>query len=156
HPAWGNKKITRVILDSNLRFPLAARILKTLPRGRIIVFAREGAAAGKAEALRKKGVEVALIDRPLENGGLEAVLAELGRREIAGVLVEGGGRLETNFIERRLADKIVLTLSPNLIGGRNAPGFFGGEGAGKVRLALRLKSLEAFGLGNDLILEGYF
>lgn len=156
HPAWGDKKITRVVLDSNLRFPLTARILKTLPRGRIVVFARKGAAAGKAEALRKKGVEVVFVDRPLESGGLEAVLAELGRREITGLLVEGGGRLETSFIERRLADKIVLTLSPKLIGGRNAPGLFGGEGVGKVRAALKLKSLEAFGLGDDLILEGYF
>lgn len=156
HHGWGEKSITRVVLDSKLRFPLTARILKTFSRGGIIVFTREGAPAGKAEALRKKGVEVVFIDRPLEDGGLEAVLAELGRREIAGLLVEGGGRLETSFIERRLADKIVLTLSPKLVGGRDAPGLFGGEGVGSVRAALRLKSLEAFALGDDLILEGYF
>jgi diaminohydroxyphosphoribosylaminopyrimidine deaminase/5-amino-6-(5-phosphoribosylamino)uracil reductase len=156
HPSWGDKKITRVILDSGLRFPLTARILSTLSSGRIIVFARRGAPAGQAEALKKKGVEVLLINRPLENGGLECVLAELGKREIAGLLVEGGGRLETSFIERKLADKIVLSLSPKLIGGRNAPGFFEGEGVEKVRAALTLKSLKLFRLGHDLILEGYF
>jgi len=156
HPSWGGKKITRVVLDSRLRFPLTARILRTLERGRIIVFGREGAPAGKAEALRERGVEVVLIDRPLENGGLEIVLAELGRHEISGLLVEGGGRLETSFIERKLADKIVLTISPKFIGGRKAPGFFVGEGAERVRAAVKLKRLTSFKLGEDLILEGYF
>jgi diaminohydroxyphosphoribosylaminopyrimidine deaminase/5-amino-6-(5-phosphoribosylamino)uracil reductase len=166
HPTWGKKRITRVILDSMLRFPLSAGILGTLDRGRVIVFGREGAPTGNAQALRERGVEVVLVDRPLkdggfegpvdEGGGLEAVLAELGRREIASVLVEGGGRLETSFLERRLADKIVLTVSPKLIGGRDARGVFEGEGAASVREALALRSLEAFRLGDDLILEGYF
>jgi diaminohydroxyphosphoribosylaminopyrimidine deaminase / 5-amino-6-(5-phosphoribosylamino)uracil reductase len=156
HPSWGKKRITRVILDSMLRFPLTARILRTLDRGRVIVFGHEGAPAGQAQALRERGVEVVLVHPPLEGGGLEAVLAELGRREIASVLVEGGGRLETSFIERRLADKIMLTVSPKLIGGRDAQGVFGGEGAASVREALALRRLEAFRLGDDLILEGYF
>jgi diaminohydroxyphosphoribosylaminopyrimidine deaminase/5-amino-6-(5-phosphoribosylamino)uracil reductase len=156
HPSWGKKTITRVVLDSMLRFPLTARILKTLDRGRIIVFGRTGAAAGKAEALRRKGVEVVLLDPPLDDGGFELVLAELGRREITSLLVEGGGRLETSFIERRLADKIVLTVSAKLIGGRAARSLFEGEGVSRVRDALALKGLTPFHLGDDIILEGYF
>jgi diaminohydroxyphosphoribosylaminopyrimidine deaminase/5-amino-6-(5-phosphoribosylamino)uracil reductase len=156
HPSWGDKKIIRVVLDSKLRFPLTARILKTLDRGPIIVFSREGAPADRTEALREKGVEVVPVTTSLENGGLEIVLAELGRREIAGLLVEGGGRLETSFIERKLADKIVLTVSPKLIGGRKAPGFFEGEGTERVRAARKLKRLTLFRLRDDFILEGYF
>ena len=156
HPTWGRKMVTRVVLDSMLRFPLTARILGTLGSGRVIVFGREGAPAGKAEALREKGVEVVPIDRPLEDGGLETVLAELGRREIASLLVEGGGRLETSFVGRRLADRIVLTVSPKLIGGRDARGVLEGRGAALVREALALREMRAFRLGDDLILEGYF
>ncbi len=166
HPTWGRKRVLRVVLDSMLRFPLTARLLGTLDRGGVIVFGREGAPAGKAEALRERGVEVVLIDRPLEaagregpvdeGGGLELVLAELGRREIASLLVEGGGKLETSFVERRLADRIVLTLSPKLIGGRDARGVLEGRGAALVREALELRETRAFRLGDDLILEGYF
>jgi diaminohydroxyphosphoribosylaminopyrimidine deaminase/5-amino-6-(5-phosphoribosylamino)uracil reductase len=156
HPTWGDKRVTRVILDSMLRFPLTARVLETLDQGRIIVFGRDGAPAHKAEALRERGVDVVLIKPPLENGGLEAVLAELGRREIAALLVEGGSRLETSFIEHRLADKIILTVSPRLIGGRTAPGFLEGQGAETVRAAFKLRSLAPFRIGEDLILEGYF
>ncbi len=64
HPTWGRKKVTRVVLDSMLRVPPTARLLGTLELGRVIVFGREGAPAGKADALREKGVEVVLIDRP--------------------------------------------------------------------------------------------
>jgi diaminohydroxyphosphoribosylaminopyrimidine deaminase/5-amino-6-(5-phosphoribosylamino)uracil reductase len=156
HPNWAGKKIARVILDSKLRFPLSARMLSTVAQGRIIVFTRAGAPAAKAEALEKNGIEVVFVREALENGGLEDVLRELGRREIAGLLVEGGSRIETNFIERKLADKIVLTLSPKLIGGREARGFLEGEGVGKALDALALRNLRSFRLGDDLILEGYF
>jgi diaminohydroxyphosphoribosylaminopyrimidine deaminase/5-amino-6-(5-phosphoribosylamino)uracil reductase len=155
HPTWGRKKATRVILDSMLRFPLNARMLQTLDRGRVIVFGHEGAPAGKAEALREKGVEVVLVKRSLDDGGLEFVLAELGHREIASLLVEGGGRLETSFIERRLADKVLLTISPKLIGGRNARSFLEGEGAATIKQAWALRDLRSFSLGDDIILEAY-
>jgi diaminohydroxyphosphoribosylaminopyrimidine deaminase/5-amino-6-(5-phosphoribosylamino)uracil reductase len=156
HPAWGDKPVVRVVLDSRLRFPLASRMLRTLDRGRVLVFAGPGAPAAKASALEKRGVEVVRMRRPPGGAGLEEVLSELGRREIASLLVEGGSRLATSFIERRLADKLVLTLSPKLIGGAGAPGFLEGEGAAKVRDALSLKSFRTFRLGDDLILEGYF
>jgi diaminohydroxyphosphoribosylaminopyrimidine deaminase/5-amino-6-(5-phosphoribosylamino)uracil reductase len=156
HPSWGEKQIVRVVLDSKLQFPLTARILSTLRRGRIIVFAETGAPARKSGALEKKGVEVVFIDNLHEKGGLEAVLAELGRREIAGLLVEGGTRLQTAFIAWKLADKLVLCLSPKLIGGRDAPGFFEGGGVERVGAASALKNLRHFSLGDDIILEGYF
>jgi len=156
HGHWADKKIARVILDSRLRLPLTARILKTEDKGQIIVFTGKGAPSAKARALSDRGVDVVSLKRPLRDGGLPVVLNELAAREVAGLIVEGGGRLQTSFIEARLADKIVLTLSPKLIGGCNAPGFYGGEGVAKVQEALELKSLRPFSLGDDLILEGYF
>jgi diaminohydroxyphosphoribosylaminopyrimidine deaminase/5-amino-6-(5-phosphoribosylamino)uracil reductase len=156
HPTWGDKRISRIILDPHLRFPLTARILKTLARGPVILFALEGVSPAKAETLRKKGVEIVPLAKSWKAGGLESILAELGRREIASLLVEGGSRLQTGFIEAGLADKLVLTISPKLIGGREAPGFFAGEGARRIRETLPVKSLRPFLLGDDLILEGYF
>jgi diaminohydroxyphosphoribosylaminopyrimidine deaminase/5-amino-6-(5-phosphoribosylamino)uracil reductase len=156
HPTWGAKKITRVILDPHLRFPRAARILTTLGNGPIIVFALEGASPAKAAALTRKGVEIVPLGKSWEADRLAFVLAELGKREIAGLLVEGGNHLQTAFIESGLADKLVLTVSPKLIGGREASGFFSGEGVRRMRDSLPVENLRAFRLGNDLVLEGYF
>jgi diaminohydroxyphosphoribosylaminopyrimidine deaminase/5-amino-6-(5-phosphoribosylamino)uracil reductase len=156
HPNWKNKKLSRIILDSGLRIPLKARILSTLESGRILVFARDGASLRKAEALARRGVEVVFLKAPPRASLLSLALAELGRREIASLLVEGGGRTLTGFIEEGLADKLVLTASPKLIGGSEAPGFFGGAGAGRVAEALRVRRTRLFRLDEDFIIEGYF
>lgn len=86
---------------------------------------------------------------------LKKILLDLGRREISSLLVEGGGSLATSFLERKLADKIFLTISPKLIGGTNAVAFYAGQGAERLENALRLKRFSTFGLGEDIIAEGY-
>ncbi len=156
HKNWGSKKIARVILDSTLRFSLKSRILTTLGKGKIVVFAGRKASVRKAEALGRKGVDVIRTGMGRLSGDLPFVLEELGKREISSLLVEGGSRLLTSFIEGGLADKLVLTLSPKLIGGRQAPGFFEGKGITSICEAFTLDKVRIFRLDGDLILEGYF
>jgi len=156
HPNWGGKRIVRVILDSRLCFPPTAKILSTIPRGRILVFAGGGAPAAKARALEARGAEVVVPGGRKKSWDLPDVLAELGRREIASLLVEGGSRLFTAFVENGLADKAVLTYAPRLVGGVAAPGFIGGKGAAKVGEGPALKKTRSFSIEDDIILEGYF
>ncbi len=156
HPHWGRKKVLRAVLDSRLSFPLDARILRTLGLGPVVVFAGRGAPAGKARALARRGVEVVPPPGGAMAWSLDRVLAELGRREVAALLVEGGGRLYTAFVEAGLADKAVLTLAPRLLGGDAAPGFLGGAGAGTVAAARALRRVRTFTAADDIILEGYF
>ncbi len=156
HANWPGRRIVRAVLDPRLRFPPGARILSTLREGPVLVFTGDGAPAAKARALERRGAEVVRPGGGRKEWTLDAVLAELGRREIAALLIEGGSRLFTAFIESKLADKAVLTYSPKLIGGRDAPGLYGGRGADTVRKALSLKRLRSFSLEDDIILEGYF
>jgi diaminohydroxyphosphoribosylaminopyrimidine deaminase/5-amino-6-(5-phosphoribosylamino)uracil reductase len=156
HPQWRNKRQIRVILDSRLRLPLHARILSTLARGDVLVFTSRAAASKKARALEQKGVRV--ISAP-ESGGrlqMQAVLEWLGKQDISSLLVEGGGRIHTEFLEQRLADKILVTYSPQLIGGKSAPSFFQGDGIRSLEEAMRLQKTRAFKIGNDILVEGYF
>ena len=157
HALWPGKALTRVVLDAGLRMPPRARLLSTLRRGRVLVFAGEGAARAKRDALAGRGAEI--IELPQRGGrfDLSRVLAELGRREIASLMVEGGGRVAASFLEARLADKAIFTLAPLLIGGRDAVQVFGGEGgAARIKDALALRSVAAFRVGPDTVLEGYF
>ncbi len=156
HPAWGPKKALRAVLDSRLRFPLGARILSTLARGPVVVFAGRAAPPAKARALGRRGVEVLFPPGGREDWPLDLVLSELGRREVAALLVEGGGRLYTSFVESGLADKAVLTVAPRLVGGASAPGLLGGAGAARMAAALALRRVRAFTVEDDIILEGYF
>ena len=156
HALWPGKALTRVILDADLRLPLRARLLSTLDRGPVLVFARAGRRDGKRDALLRRGAEI--IPVPGHGPDLDParVLACLGERGIASVLVEGGGRVATSFLEAHLVDKALFTFSPLLIGGRDAVSVFGGEGAAKVKDAFALRSVSAFRIGPDTVLEGYF
>lgn len=154
HPNWKGKRLTRIILDSHLRFPLKANMLKTLSQGKILVFALQKASAKKADLLKQRGVEVILL--PGSRIDLKEVLSWLGKNEISSVLVEGGGHLHTSMIMERLVDKIYITISPKLIGGKSAPSLFEGEGVSSIKDSLRLKRLSSFRINEDLIVEGYF
>lgn len=156
HPAMPGKKLVRAVLDSRLRFPSTAQLLETLDRGRILVFAGREAPAERARALESRGVEVLRPPDEAEAWALERVLAELGRREIAALIVEGGSRLFTSFIEEERADKAVLTFAPVLAGGLTAPGLIGGQGADTIARAVPLKRTRSFAVGSDIVVEGYF
>ncbi|MGB7296449.1 MAG: bifunctional diaminohydroxyphosphoribosylaminopyrimidine deaminase/5-amino-6-(5-phosphoribosylamino)uracil reductase RibD [Candidatus Aminicenantales bacterium] len=155
HPQWAGKKILRVILDSQLRFPLRARILSTLPAGNVIVFAVRGAASRKRALLERRGIEVIEIPGPRTRVNIAAVLANLGKRGIASLLVEGGSRLLTAMIEGRFADKLMLTVSPRLIGGSAAPSFLEGEGVRLVQDSYPVRRVSSFTIGDDIVIEGY-
>jgi len=154
-PLGRDKPLVRVILDSRLRLPLRARLFGTKDRGAILVFCRPGASRLKAAALEHKGVRV--IPIPEKGAGLDlrTVLAQLADREIAGLLVEGGGKLISSLLQERLADKMFLALSNKLIGGPTAPAFIAGAGAAHPSDALSLKDMRVFSLGSDVIVEGY-
>ncbi|MBN1272620.1 MAG: bifunctional diaminohydroxyphosphoribosylaminopyrimidine deaminase/5-amino-6-(5-phosphoribosylamino)uracil reductase RibD [Candidatus Aminicenantes bacterium] len=155
HPNWSRKKITRIFVDSKLRFPVHAKILSTLSKGPILIFTLPSASRKKAEELQKKGAEVIVIHSSKKNIPLKDVLKILGKRGIASVLVEGGANLLTSFFENRLADKIWLSLSPKLIGGNRALSFFQGKGAAFIKDCPPLKKSRFFQIEDDIIFEGY-
>ncbi|MBN2409258.1 MAG: bifunctional diaminohydroxyphosphoribosylaminopyrimidine deaminase/5-amino-6-(5-phosphoribosylamino)uracil reductase RibD [Candidatus Aminicenantes bacterium] len=155
HPQWGGKKIVRVILDSQLRFPLRARILSTLSAGSVIVFSARGAPSRKRALLERRGVEVIEVPGPGRRVQIAAALADLGKRGIASLLVEGGSRVLTAMIEGRFADKLLLTISPRLIGGLAAPSFLEGEGVRLVQDSYPVRRVSSFLIGPDIVIEGY-
>jgi diaminohydroxyphosphoribosylaminopyrimidine deaminase/5-amino-6-(5-phosphoribosylamino)uracil reductase len=156
HPLWQKKQILRIIIDSRLRFPLKAKILRTQPRGKILVFTHQSETSKKAQELKKKGVEIKSF-RPDHSGrmDLKKILAWLGQNEVSSVMVEGGALLLTSFLEKRLIDKIFVTFSTKLVGGEKALTFFEGKGSSTVSQAIQLKNMNCFTIGKDFILEGY-
>ncbi|UCE41930.1 MAG: bifunctional diaminohydroxyphosphoribosylaminopyrimidine deaminase/5-amino-6-(5-phosphoribosylamino)uracil reductase RibD [Candidatus Aminicenantes bacterium] len=156
HPLWRNKQLIRVIVDSRLRFPLEATLLKTRSKGRILAFTCQSQTSRKALELSKRGVEIISV-RSNRSGRLDLnkILAWLGQNEISSVMVEGGALLLTNLFENNLIDKIFVTFSTKLIGGEKAPTFFEGQGFSTVAKAMRLRNASCFSIGKDLVMEGY-
>ncbi|HEX3947088.1 MAG TPA: bifunctional diaminohydroxyphosphoribosylaminopyrimidine deaminase/5-amino-6-(5-phosphoribosylamino)uracil reductase RibD [Acidimicrobiales bacterium] len=87
------------------------------------------------------------------SGDLDAVLAELGRRGVLQVLIEGGARVAHQFHARRLIDRYVLYLAPALFGGDDGRPLFAGPGAATMADLWRGRLVSVAQLGADLRLE---
>ncbi len=84
---------------------------------------------------------------------LPAVLADLGRREITSVLIEGGGDVLGQAFDAHLVDKVQFYLAPILTGGPIPA--VGGKGAGATHFGALLTSVHCSRIGSDLCLSGY-
>lgn len=60
------------------------------------------------------------LPSPLDFG---MMLDDLGRRGIGRLMVEGGGRIHTQFLTQNLADEIQLAIAPFFVGEEHAPRF---------------------------------
>ncbi|KAF4688312.1 hypothetical protein FOZ60_002909 [Perkinsus olseni] len=104
------KQPLRVVLDPRGRILRTAKILRTEEAPTLIVV---GPGADKTGL---EGVEVLEVEVD-ENGGLDltAVLKDLAGRGIFQVLVEGGAKTLTNFIENQLVDELVVSCSASSV-----------------------------------------
>jgi diaminohydroxyphosphoribosylaminopyrimidine deaminase/5-amino-6-(5-phosphoribosylamino)uracil reductase len=115
-PSMGKRPL-RVIVDSRLRIPLSSRVLDTRKFPTLVVTTREGLRNRTAiHAIRKQGAEIVAV--PARDGrcDLRAMLAELGKRNIQQLLVEGGATLLDNFVRARQADAVCAYIAPMKLG----------------------------------------
>ncbi|HYY98999.1 MAG TPA: bifunctional diaminohydroxyphosphoribosylaminopyrimidine deaminase/5-amino-6-(5-phosphoribosylamino)uracil reductase RibD, partial [Pyrinomonadaceae bacterium] len=81
------RPLLRVVLDERLQLGTDSQLARTARESPVVVFTSEGADDARRSALEECGVEILRV----AGGGrdLARVLAELNRREIRGLLVEG-------------------------------------------------------------------
>ena len=144
----------RVVVDSRLRIPLNAKILRHVDGAKTLIATTRAAPAARRAALQRRGAEVVVL--PLVRGrvSLPAVMRELGKRGITSLLVEGGAEINAAMLRARLIQQVRLYVAPSLLGGIDAKGMIGGKSPGRLRAALKLKHVRTRSLGGDLVVEG--
>ena len=147
------RPLLRVVLDAQLRLSPESKLARTATDAPVLVFTSETADARRIAALELRGVEVLRA----ASGGrdLASVLEELKRREIQGLLVEGGARVAGAFLSARLVEKASFFIAPLILGG-DALGAIGGAGALTVGEAARLRDVEITRHADDVEITGYF
>lgn len=111
--ATAGRQPLRVVVDTGLRMPTAARMLSA-PGDTLILTASLN--NQRIQELEAAGAE--LMD-PGERDGLvdlRGVLRALARLEINELLVEAGPKLSGALIEERLFDELILYVAPKLLG----------------------------------------
>lgn len=114
----------RVVLDSGLRTPPDSRLVAEADTAPLWLFAAPDAPTERARALTARGVQVLTVaeTRP---GRLDlgAVLAELWRRDVRSLLVEGGADLASSLLTEDRVDRLHLFYAPFLLGPGGLPAF---------------------------------
>jgi diaminohydroxyphosphoribosylaminopyrimidine deaminase/5-amino-6-(5-phosphoribosylamino)uracil reductase len=144
----------RIILDSRLRIPEEVKVIKVFP-AKTIIATTEMAPSNKIERLKKKGVQVLILDSKQGKVNLKNCLLRLGEMGMMNLLVEGGSQVNGSFLDEGLVDKFLFILSPKLIGDNKAIGIFGGRGVATLNDAISVKELKVKRMGEDILLEGY-
>jgi len=98
----------RVVFDRQARLPLDSQLLQTLDLAPVLVVA---APEVDTSPLRAVGAEVLTAD------GIEAALAELGRRGITSLFLEGGKTLAAAFADAGQIDEARVFVAPTLLAG---------------------------------------
>jgi diaminohydroxyphosphoribosylaminopyrimidine deaminase/5-amino-6-(5-phosphoribosylamino)uracil reductase len=141
------RRLLRVILDSRLRISPLARIVKTAGED-LLVFTATSLKTAKARKLQELGVEVVRAKASKGKIDLNAVLKELGLREIQSVLLEAGPTLNATALASRNVHNLILFFAAKIAGDSRVP--FSSGAIGKVP-AIRIRRFAAF--GPDLMVE---
>jgi diaminohydroxyphosphoribosylaminopyrimidine deaminase / 5-amino-6-(5-phosphoribosylamino)uracil reductase len=142
------RKLLRVILDSKLRLPPRSRIVKTAGDD-LLVFTSETLRSAKARSLQKVGVEVVSTKKRAGHIALNAVMKELGKRDILSVLLEAGSALNGAALASDIVDKVFLFYAPKFACETRMPF----ATAKNVKRA-PLRSVNIHQFGPDFALEG--
>ena len=136
------RKLLRVVLDSGLRMPLDAKMVKSA-EGDVVVFtvSRD---EQRAAALRERGLRVEVLEAEAGRVPLGQVLDRLGAEGILTVLTETGTRLNTALLAGGLVDRAHLFVSPQIMGSDAVPAFHG------MTHAAWLRDVEVERYGEDL------
>jgi diaminohydroxyphosphoribosylaminopyrimidine deaminase/5-amino-6-(5-phosphoribosylamino)uracil reductase len=145
--------LVRVVLDERLKLSPESKMVATTNDAPVIVFAGPQVENSKVEQLQLRGVEV--VKAGTGGRDLGQVLDELGRHSIQSVLVEGGATVAGKLLDAGLVNKVSFFIAPLIIGGREAPGAIGGDGAETLAEALEIENAEVHTRGRDIEVTGY-
>jgi len=141
----------RVLVDSRLEVPLAARLLDG---GNLLVAAAIEDRA-KTAALRDRGAEVVVFPNASGKVELEDLVRELGRRALNEVQVEAGFKLNGSLVAAGVVDELLVYIAPKLLG-ESARGMFNLPGVERLADARRLRLTDVTRIGEDVRLRARF
>jgi len=110
---------TRVIFDSKLKIDLKSKLVKSIKKNPLIIFTNSKYNIEKYNKLKELGVEIheVTLDNK-KNLSIDKVLKSLNKTNIKSILIEGGAKVATNFLNKKKVDIIFIYRADCFIGGK--------------------------------------
>jgi len=116
-PGMAARSPVRIVLDTNLRLPLASKLVQTARDVPVWAIAGLEAPRDAEEALRDASVEVLRTTSSKSRVDLRATLKLLAGRGITRLMVESGPRVAATFVTANLVDEAALFRSRKVVAG---------------------------------------
>ena len=140
----------RIVLDSSLRTPLSARVV----RPGTFILTTASAPSASLSALERAGCRVLQCEAdPDGRVSVHHALDMLGAAGIQMMLVEGGPSVLGSFFDAHLVREIHAYVAPVIIGGTDARGAVAGNGIGPLAGAFRMDP-QVTRCGEDILITG--
>ena len=144
----------RVILDSRLRIPLAASLLRQTDPERSIIVTSDRSSRQRVRAIESLGAQVWRLR--LRRGKIPwtAILRKLAAKDVLSVMIEGGATTAAWALREKAVDKIMLFYGPIILGGDGRV-MIDALGVKRVGQALRVQRTRVRKSGTDTLVSGY-
>lgn len=118
----GPRQPLRIVFDSQARLPLTSKLVRTARQLTVLVAVGPRAPHDRVAALEAAGCEVWRGDEADPAARTAALLAELGRRRLTNLLVEGGPTLLAGMLAADQVDEVWAFVAPIILGGGTTGG----------------------------------
>ena len=145
------KNPIRIILDSTGTISNKSKILKTSNKVKTIIVVSKKITKKNLQKLKKFPVEILIVGENQVN--IKSLIKNLGKRKIKTILLEGGGTINWEFIKNNLVDEFFITVTPFILGGKDAITLVQGNGFDKISKSQKLRLNGFKRLENDLIVH---
>jgi len=133
----GTKNPIRIIIDSKARIPLNSRIIDSSNKIQTIIAVTHNASSRKIKEIQKKGAQVLVYGNGKVN--LRNLFQQLEKMGLKKIIVEGGGEINWSVLKLGLVNELVVTISPVVIGGRDAKTLVEGKGFTNISDGIKMK-----------------
>jgi riboflavin-specific deaminase-like protein len=146
---WQGNNPQPIILDSRLRMPPDSRLHDHPDKKCWILTVEQNEFSENLKSLHNEIIQIASQSHDFVP--LVPAMKLLREKGIESLMVEGGAKVITEFLKLGLADALVMTMAPKLIGGYKAIGDIGIE---DISVAPHISPINYENLGEDLIVWG--
>ena len=142
----------RIIIDPHLRIPWDSVLLQDSTANPVWIITSKQSDSERKATLTSMGVKILTLADSPPPFGWEPILRLLGNNGITSILVEGGGIVFTGLLRENLADRVIISIAPKLLGNNALPAI-GDLGISNLDKAFHYRIITQRRMGDDLWIE---